>query len=177
MINLIPKEEKMHIIDEYRRRLLVIFLLLLLCTVTSALFLSLPTYVLLEAKHKTVLESLEIAKRLSLERKDVETEVVVRNLNDRVRVVLSSLQKRSVVDVVSVVISKKIEGIHIQRISYDEKQNNGIVSVSGVASNREKALSFVKELESSKIFSKVDLPVGSLVKEKDLSFLISATLK
>ncbi len=177
MINLIPKEEKTHITEEYRRRLLVIFLLLLLCSSTAALFLSLPTYVLLEAKHKTVLESLEIAKRLSLERRDVETETAVRNLNDRISVVLSSLQKRSVVDIVSVVVSKKIEGIHIQRISYDERQNNGIILVSGVASNRERALSFVKELESSQIFSKVDLPVGSLVKERDLSFLISATLK
>lgn len=177
MINLIPKEEKAHIIEEYRRRLLVIFLLLLLFTATAMLFLSLPTYVLFSAKHKTVLDSLEIAKHLSSERRDVETETAVRDLNDRVSVVISSVQKRSVVDIVSTIVSKKIDGIHIQRISYDERQSSGVVSISGVASSRERALSFVKALEDSQIFSNVNLPVGSLVKEKDLSFSISATLK
>ncbi|MFA6078012.1 MAG: PilN domain-containing protein [Candidatus Paceibacterota bacterium] len=177
MINLIPKEEKIQITEEYRRRLLVVFFLLLLCTGAIAILLSLPTYILFESKYKTVLDSLDVAKHLSLERRDAETELAVRDLNDRVSVILSPVQKRSVVEIVSVVVSKKVDGVYIQRISYDAAQNSGNVSISGVALSRDKALSFVKALESAQIFSKIDLPVGSLVKEKNLDFIISATLK
>lgn len=177
MINLIPKEEKIHITEEYRRRLLVIFFLLLLCTGAIAILLSLPTYILFESKYKTVLDSLAVAKHLSLERRDTETEASVRDLNDRVSVILSPAQKRSVVEITSVIVSKKVDGVYIQRISYDAVQNSGNVSISGVASSRDKALAFVKALEGAQIFSKIDLPVGSLVKEKNLDFTISATLK
>lgn len=156
---------------------MVIFFLLLLCTAAVALVLSLPSYILLEGKYKTVLDSLEVAKHLSSERRDIETETAVRELNDRVSVIISTEKKRSAVDIISAVISKKAEGVRILRISYDDSQNSGNISISGMASDREKALAFVRALEGDPIFSKAYLPVSSLVKERNLDFVISATLR
>ncbi len=80
------------------------------------------------------------------------------------------------------VVSSKNDRVSITGFSYDiESRREGfsgvILSVSGIATNRQALIDFQKKLESTKKFEKVELPVSSLARESNLPFTIYLLIK
>lgn len=64
------------------------------------------------------------------------------------------------------------EGVVIHGLSYERKEDGGMVHVRGVADTREDLVFFARALETDG-FAGVDIPVGSFVSESDIEFSLT----
>ena len=77
--------------------------------------------------------------------------------------------------IINLIASQKKEGVVVT--GYDINVETGKVSVSGKAAKRENLLSYKNGLESVKEFTKVTLPLTSLLTDQDISFTIQLDYK
>ena len=78
--------------------------------------------------------------------------------------------------VIKEVVSRKIPGIEITHIFYENSPINGKkISISGLASSRERLLLFRQSFENYTIFKKVDLPISNFVKGSNIQFNLNLT--
>lgn len=183
MINLIPQAEKKKMRKNFYYRLVV----LLLITGSFSLFIALvaivPSYFTVAVKKNIVDEKLDVQKKEPVPLPDQKTLLIIKDLNSKLDLV-EGIQKNKFSlseKVVNAVILKKIPGIKITDISYennssqgrDPKKSSEKVSIQGSAVSREALLLFRKALEDSPAFKQVDLPISNFVKGSDIRFYLN----
>lgn len=68
-------------------------------------------------------------------------------------------------------------GVLIQSIAYELKGGAAtMLTLGGMASNRDDLLEFVEALKGERTFVAVDLPIGDLARERDVRFSLRVTL-
>ena len=73
-------------------------------------------------------------------------------------------------------MSEKMPDIKITQIQYRNESIKGkTISISGVASSRDRLLLFKRELENNIAFKKVDLPISNFVKGSNIKFSLGLT--
>lgn len=90
----------------------------------------------------------------------------------------SSVNGIAVTDFFSKIINYLPNEITLNSITFAKKQsykekNGTIISISGIAANRDSLVSFSALLKESGSFSSVEVPVSNLTKNKDLPFSMS----
>lgn len=190
MINLLPDSNKKEIKKEYYTRLGVVVAIFLSALLVVRIASLLPSYLLISAKHKSFLERSNSAGHQDIQAKRESLEKVVTEINAKVAM-LSGPEKAtpSPEKVFSEIISKKPSGIQLNSLSYEDATQSGTkrtenasapqnirLSIVGTAKERNTLLSFVEMLNKDPLFSSVDLPISSLVKDRDLNFTLAVSL-
>ncbi|KKR28235.1 MAG: hypothetical protein UT61_C0054G0007 [Candidatus Woesebacteria bacterium GW2011_GWA1_39_8] len=176
-MNLLPNTEKDILKKGLKRRFAVVINILLAASFLIGVAMLLPAY-FLTREHLVFINSFNSGA----ETKDEESIKEILDLPKEIEVKLkffeSNIANRSGMSSLSKVISYLPEKVALDSIvfsrSQGEKVKKGVnVVISGIAADRDSLVSFGAALKSSDAFSAVEMPVGSLTKEKNLPFSIN----
>ena len=179
MTNLLPLVEKKNIKQEYRMRVYIVSLLFLSVLIIIAIVSLLPLYISSLSKLNDIRSQMEVEKqKASYAAEEQDPIKITREVNAKLAILGkkdSALPQSS--NLITTIVGYKPDNIKINAIFYDRGLAEGKILLNGIAEDRETLLSFLKLLEGEKIFTKVDLPISSFVKEKDIEFSIKITTK
>lgn len=178
MLNLIPFEQKNRLEKDYKTRKLIMWVALVVAVLTVSIALLLPSYVLSRAKAGEVKNELETVRRiLDTELQPTEVTQQLTEAARNARDLRPFTEKNSVYELVKIFETKPIN-IRITSIVFQEKDPEpAVITLAGIATDRETLRSFGRLMEAREEFSSVDLPVSNFAKEKDIEFNMIITIK
>lgn len=175
-MNLLSVNEKNNLQKGLRFRYLVILNILVTASFLLGTAVLIPAYVLIR-------NDLSFATSNSSVKLVGETVVqdllkVPNEIETKLKLIQSNLAEQRTVRSISLVVDLLPEKVSLESISFSrknaDKYKKGVVlSVFGIASDRESLVLFANALRDSKRFSSVDVPVSSLTKDKNLPFTIN----
>lgn len=176
MPNLLPEDEKKKLFNDYRGKIISTSLAGLFLVVIVAIILLAPSYYLSHAKleaEKVKLGNLE--QSLSY-RESRNTEEELKKTEDFIEAISAYLQKKNLEKDFEDSLSASPNGVAIYSLSWRSVSAvESEITISGLAQTREALLSFSKNLEKVKNFTKVDLPISNLAKETEVMFVVTVT--
>ncbi len=99
------------------------------------------------------------------------------DINQRLSVIDSALDYQKVIPTIESVLAYKTKDITLTQIGYTVTgATSGSISLSGVSVTRESLVLFLNSLEASKRFTKIDLPISSFTKNRDIKFSITTSI-
>ena len=175
MINLIPPAARKNIIKEYWVRVVTVWLFLAGTVSLIILFLLLPTYVLIGMQNNLLKQDVATAS-LKSHSYDVSATVLL-NANRQAQLLVDTRE----VTPFSLYTNKleKLAGtkVTIQEMRFSRLESlAGTIQISGVSNTRQNLADFRDAIEADQNFSTVDLPISSLVKDRDLLFSMEIVL-
>ncbi|MEI7810040.1 MAG: hypothetical protein WCI41_00575 [bacterium] len=176
MINLIPNEQKKKITVNFYYKIITVVFFMFGTAVLVATFLILPSYVLSSIKLDITVQKLDSQNKEPIPEVDQKTLSVLNALNSKLDLLEKSEKGKYLVSnkIINEVISKKVDGIKINHISYDSSATGQkIVNVGGIASSREKLLLFRQSFEDYAAFKDINLPISSFIKGSNIEFNLS----
>lgn len=187
MANLLTKEQKKKIKNEYKIRWAILFLVILGSLFIIATVMLLPSYVITNIEHKEVesaLSHFEESKQTVVD-KEVERQVVStrQKMQD-----LESSEQFFISDVISKINSVKNVDVSLNTIAFQETTLKGEsddggsgtsldFQINGISENRKSLVSFKDALNGLDIFSSVDLPLSNLAQETNIIFSLKITIE
>ena len=178
MINLMPIEEKKKMTKDFYFRLLVVsFTTFGLSMLLVSLIIS-PSYFLSLSKKNSANEKLAMQGKEPVPKLDQQTSTTIKDLKNELNLIEKAGANKFKISqgVVSEVLSKKIPGIKINHISYQNDPTKGKeIDVDGLATNRDRLLLFRQTLEVDPAFLKVVLPISNFVKDSNIKFNLTLT--
>jgi Tfp pilus assembly protein PilN len=177
MFNLLPEAEKNKILEEYSARRIIVFAVFLCVSLCIALVSIFPSYVLSSIKLKEIQDNISSVRQFTSFQ---EADQLSKELS-QANVKLSALQFNAssvpVEDLFSRIITRKISGVRLNGIMYKRgaTKDSSVISVSGVAKDRESLSNFVTELQKEALFKNVSLPVSSFAKDSNADFTLQIT--
>lgn len=178
MISLIPNEEKKKMRRDFYIRFLVVFLVMLSLSIFVATTTMLPSFFISVVRKNADNTKLEIQKKEPAPLLDQESLLVIQDLKDKVILIEKSSKNEFTVsrEIIDQILSKKMSDIKINQISYGTDPTKGKkININGVAPSRERLLLFRQALESSTVFTKVDLPISNFIKGSNIQFFLTLT--
>ncbi len=133
-----------------------------------------PTWLSSSYKEREIIAQSEQMNRTLLDSNTNPATSVIKTINSRLGVINTSLQYPKLLPHLNTVLSNKTSAIQLTHFSYTvTASTTATFIVSGVSATRESLVSYVKKLEETKSFKKVDLPISNLAKEKNIDFTIN----
>jgi hypothetical protein len=183
MLNLLPQQNKAEIQKEYTLRKIVMTLVLLFVVLVASLLLLAPSYLLSKIREREATDQLTYTKDL-LEQK-FESENITKEMASAISYAqaLRPFKKGTSPYEIIRIFENKPSSIKITQISYTAAMIAGdspmpaSISLEGKAENRESLTAFGKLIEGRSEFSAVNIPVSNFVKERDITFSMTVTLK
>lgn len=178
MVNLLTSQQKNIIAREYKRRRSVVWFCALAFIAASSLVLLLPSLLYVVNDHREVSRRLAAEKGRATQAAEGEDPVViVKEVNRKLAILKRVRIELPLPDSVITALLENIPaGVKVTSISYERKKDDGLVLVGGVAPDREALLAFLKVLRQEPLFSEVDLPISSFVKNRDIDFSMKITI-
>lgn len=176
MFNLLPKTKKDIIYREYRIRLTVVGLWLLFVVLIFSSILLVPSLLLSSEKERAAQERFAALSK-SLERSgETDLNSVLNEVKSRLVLLRNEAPRMFLHELLMLIVSVKTDRISLTNFSFiksaDERRE---IAISGISENRSALLSFIKALERTELFEKVDAPISNFVKDTDINFEIRAT--
>jgi hypothetical protein len=177
MLTFLPEEYKGRILRQYRLRLASIYLLLASGVLLVGCALFVPSYAFLDSKRDAALLEKSALSSAGADATALEAEVAA--IKEKIRVIEDVSAEPSVASILEHVLDKRSTGISITALSLRRTPGGAgsAIVVSGTASTRDLLVAFSKSLQGDLSFTKIDLPVSSLAKSKDIPFSIAITSK
>jgi hypothetical protein len=177
MPNLLPQKEKKSLENQYYSKLIILGFIGLVITALLSGILLFPSLLLSKAKLEAVNYELEVLK-LSVghqESRNIEQEINKINIYSRAA---NALIKSPVInDYLDEILSAQPQGLKIKTINYRKVSANGAeLTLAGNSSTRERLVLFVEELKNNERFSKVELPISNLAKDRDVDFNLTIVM-
>jgi len=173
MMNFLPEENKIIIKKEYFRRIsLILGLFFLFLILTSTLFLF-SILILLKDQQESFRRQLEFSEERLAKNEARDILPLIKDLNDKI-FLLQSSQKNAVEKsaIIKNILSRKPEKITIKGFLFDKNK----ISIQGFSDTRDNMLGFINSLKEEQTFKKVELPISSLLKERDIEFSLNIEL-
>ena len=172
MINLLPPTAKKKLTrDNFLRLVSMIFIATGIAGIVF-LSLSLPTLVMLKHQLGSILDNKDFVSKIEDEQKLLESEAL------EIETIVTHIkeQKRPIshTEIIDLIDSLAGEGIVVDQFVFGEKEK---LTISGTALTRPELSSFRDRLAEEDIFSSVELPLASLVDEKDAMFNITMVVE
>ena len=171
MINLIPPTAKKSIKREYIKRVVTVWLFLFSSALAILTVFLLPTFVVLQSEISALEETAE-AGRIRVAQYDISATELVK-ANAQATLLLKQATSSSltgIVDTLAILAGTKVSLTNYQFIDLDSV---GKITVSGVAATRQDLAAFRDAVSNDARFSAVNLPISSLIKDKDLLFTMN----
>lgn len=139
-----------------------------------AFFVSLSAYLLLNDQIKSIKEKNSSQVKISQQRESYQKDVVrINSISEQImRIKAISVIPQTVLNEIA---DSKPVGVTIK--TYEIDLDSGDIILTGISANRTSLLEFRKNIENSKLFSDVSIPVSSYEKEQDLEFQIIFSYK
>jgi hypothetical protein len=181
MLRLLLPTAKKELHAEYGCRWGIVFLSSLTIIVLAWGFSLLPTYVSLQSEESVLTENLRVATDTTIN-KDRD------QLKQELQVVSKQLQLLNVPEYKISALLQQITGTQtdtvalssisfVSELSAIDQSLRGTVVLTGVAERRSDLITYTNLLkQKTELFSSVDLPFASLVKDSDIPFTVTLTL-
>lgn len=173
MFKLLNEESRTLAVKEYETRRLVVAFSLLSAVLLVGIAELLPSYVSSSVRKAEAVSLIEVSKHstASADAKSLQTWFAVTNRK------LALLSPKTNTDIpyelFARVISLKPAGVSLGGLLWKKSDTGAVISVSGVAKDRQALLLFQEQLNSSHQFSRAVLPVSNFAKDRDLEFELS----
>ncbi|OGF82370.1 hypothetical protein A3B18_02190 [Candidatus Giovannonibacteria bacterium RIFCSPLOWO2_01_FULL_46_13] len=179
MINLLPYEDKKTGARENLRRFLVMAISFVSIVVLFGIILIVPTFISLRVQRESLKDEEANAKSGAPLDRLKEIEVEINKLNSRLGVLESRSGSPVASDAIKKVIDSAPGGISVEEISFSEPRGlePAKIILNGMADKREDLVAFVKSLEDSGEYDKVDSPLSNILKKTEVDFSLSLNLK
>jgi len=175
MINLIPPVARRNIVKEYWIRVITVWLFLAGTAGLIVLLLLLPSYVLVLIQ----INSLEqVVAATSLKSSSYDASSVTLLVANQQAQLLANTPEVTPFSLYTSSLEKLAgTGIVLQELRFSRPASTaGTIKVSGVADTRQSLADFRDAIEANAYFSTVNLPISSLIKDRDLLFSMEITL-
>ncbi|PIU74785.1 MAG: hypothetical protein COS76_04270 [Candidatus Portnoybacteria bacterium CG06_land_8_20_14_3_00_39_12] len=176
MINLLPPFRKQDLRREFMWRRLGIFLWMLffVLIIFSGLLFTTWSYTNIQHQAFSHLVQIEESSNQGQKIKGIEQEIKEANIKLKYLDQLKLNQEPTFM-VVNNLSNFSSRNIIFRGLSINRATKKG--SIEGFAKNRDDLLNLKQNMEQSNNFSQIDLPLNSLLKEKDLNFNLSFSFK
>lgn len=172
MLTFLFDQYKSTVLKQYRLRLYTIYLGLGSVLIIVGIALTIPTYVLLTSKFKAAELEKSVAEK-TIDEDALKLDKDIQALRNKITLIETSDEELPIILVLEKLLSKRDNQIAVVSISLIRQNEIGKITLGGIASTREALVALEKSLKAEPMFSKVDLPVGSLAKNKDIPFSIA----
>ncbi len=175
MINLIPPPARRDLVKEYWFRVITVWLFLLGTASLIILLLLLPTYVLIGIKINSLKSLTSIATEKSLSY-DIAVSTLA-TANKQAQLLVNTPEIAPFTNYISSLEKLASTTIMMQELRFNRTEAKaGSIQVSGVAKTRQGLADFRDAIETNPDFLAVDLPISSLIKDRDLLFSLKITM-
>jgi len=174
MFNLLPQNEKQNILKEYRARRNILIAMFVFALGVISVVVLIPAYLLSTVKLNEVQDELaRVSGSEAFQESDKLNKILI-DTNAKLASLKVTKDQVYIADLIKNVISKRDLNIRVNGIMYKRGSAGAmsVITLAGVAHNREQLSTFVQELRSLPLFTSVDLPVSSFAKDKNAEFSI-----
>lgn len=176
-MNLLLEQDKQDIKKGLKNRFIIVLLGAVSCAFIIGIILLLPAYFISDAK----LSTNDIPKNLAenAETNSADKSLDIPNeISTKIDLINSNINSKNISDYIKDITKLLPENLKINSIVFLDEQTfqnvKGLqINVSGISSDREVLLSFVKALKESNNFSSVFVPVSDFTKNTDVTFNIN----
>ncbi len=172
MINLLPPKALSRLRREQRLRFASVFMLMLAAAFLVFFALSLPTWLMQRHQVGSAAADPDLMARIEEGRQEREREA--RAVSTLVEHFSQKHSERGHFEIIRKLDELAGPDIQLRQFSFDAKNK---MSLSGIAKTRAALSEFREIVTADKQFSAVELPLASLVNERDAAFTITATIK
>ncbi len=137
-----------------------------------------PAYFLSLVNNASAEKKLKIQEEEPLPVFDEESRQAVEDINRKLALIEGAQKNTfSVIErAIQAVVAKKIPGIRINRIAYNDTAVKGKqISITGTAPSRDVLLQFRQAFEKDVSFTNVELPISNFVKGSNIEFNLNVT--
>ena len=174
MINLLPKQQKKELAQEFKFRLTLSALTLSFIIVFMGLLFLTPLF-FYARNHEVQLEE-ELIRTRELTKNEITTEAneIIKNVKIKVKSMGDYEHSFLVTEkVLDKVLSHTLGEVSLRKITYLEKDGKKGVGLEGIAPSREVLKNFVYRLGSDTSLQNVTIPLSNYLKGADLQFTIT----
>lgn len=173
MFNFLPEENKNRVVRKYRLKLVLVYIGLSCVLFATGFALAIPSYAILYAKRNAAL--LQEQTMSAGADRSIASEVKV--LKEKTALADNASRQAPMAKILDKILSRQTSSISISGIGLKRGEEEGTITLEGKATSRDALVAFSKALQGEPSFSKVDLPVGSLARAKDIPWTILITSK
>ncbi len=176
MFNLLPKTEKEIIRREYRTRLAVVCLWFSFAVFAFSSLLLLPALFLSSEKEKTAQEHFETLSKSVGRSNAAELDATLKDAKSRLALFSRASPKMFLHEMLALIVSIKTDRISLTRFAFvAPAEGKREVDIVGVGKNRSALTAFIKALERTRLFEKVEVPISNFAKDTDIDFSARAS--
>lgn len=175
MINLIPQSGRSWIIREYWTRVIAVWLFLFGtgCLLVAALLM--PTYVLIHSQINTLAESVDNTED-KVATFDMSAGELV-SASNQAAVLIGEGTTTPTTWYIEKLENSSGSAVSIRSFEINRPEwHGGYITLSGEAQTRQALADFRDRLTKDGIFSEANLPIGNLIKDKDILFSMQITI-
>lgn len=173
MFTFLPEEYKDRVVRKYHLKLVLVYIGLSCVLFATGFALAIPSYAILLAKKNAAL----LQEQTMSAGADRSISLEVKILKEEIAAAASMSQQAPLASIFDRILSRQTPSVFISGISIKRGAEAGTITLEGKATSRDALVAFSKALQGEPAFSKVDLPVGSLAKSKDIPWTIVITSK
>lgn len=173
MINLLPDDEIKKLGRERLGRFAVVTGFSLSAIVALGVLLLLPSYLSLLGEKQEVGRELELARRRLYASEVDYIEGEIANFNAKLEASETNEKEiHSATLILEKVLLLRPAAMRFERVSYESAALAAPerISLQGHTSSRQELLDFIKRLEDSGLFKKINSPISNLLREKNIDF-------
>ncbi len=177
MFNLLPDSFKEDLRKEYKLRRYIIILLFISFVQLSSLVFLFPSWATSSYKEEAITAEVEKMNQADNVSNSNSIRSSIRSLNKDLSLFDSYLKYTKAMPFFDVILSKKTSSIRITNMTYSSvSTSTATINLQGFSSTRDSLVNFKKNLDDSKAFINVDLPISNYAKDKDINFSMSLTI-
>ena len=173
MANLLPTTERKALRAERFKRLGVCAVVGLLITLGIGSVLWLPAYFGATSRERSMQERLEALNQLIELKQGKSSDATIRDTQEGLEALSVLLGYVQPSDILNDITSTMPAGITLWQYSYTHSAEEITITIAGRATTREALLSFGDALNSSQLFSTVDIPISTLARSTDIAFTLT----
>jgi Tfp pilus assembly protein PilN len=172
MFTFLPKSYRSEVLTEHRLRVVLVFSVMVTVSLALGAILALPTFFVSSAQKSSMLvEKERLLKAADSTRLD-EVTAQINGIQRKIDVLSVQSERRPLISIVEKVLAQLDPGVSLSGIALHKEAGIGAIVISGAAETRDGLVQFSNNLRGEPSFTKVELPVSSLAKSKDIIFSI-----
>ncbi len=178
MLNLLPSRDHDALLAEYGLRFAAVALWFVAGLAVAASALLVPSLFLAEKKEALLAEGAAVLQKSVASGEAQKSEAELNNFASLVGAFSLRMPTPRLYELIGSVAEARGSDVVFERITIaGESEQGSVVEISGRAGSRAGLVAFARALEGLRTFDRVDLPIGNLAKDADISFSLSAIRK
>lgn len=172
MFKLLTDEERQKVVHEYNTRRAIVTLWAFILVLIAGIIGLWPSYILSNARENEVLERTKITEGSERVNDGKDLQAWLTETNNRLKLLSPELDTDKPSMFITQVLEQKVADIQLTGFSWVKVKGKVVLSVNGIALDRQALVSFERKVSSSGYFSEVTLPISNLAQDKDINFQI-----